>query len=149
MKTLPKISKETLHLENFLKEALEGEIILFDSLEAVSGVKMDAKGRGYLKTALNKLKLPYEAIRGKGLRLVCPDNALNIVAHKIIKIDNSVKKAEKTTKQVRDKTFDKLNMKEQEQITFLTAWFGSVRAFSNSAKTLFGKEQIKIGTVVK
>lgn len=148
-KTLPEVSKETLILENFLKEALSGETIKYETLEKVSGVTMDTKGKSYLRSALKKLKMPYESIPGIGMKLCCVDNAMNIVSHGIIKIDNSVKKAEKTTKQVRDISFDNLSKEEQERITFLTAWFGSVRAFSNSAKTLFGKEQIKIGKIIK
>lgn len=143
MKTIAEISKQALKIEAALKSAKPGELITYKNMEIMSGVLMDDKGKGYLRTALNRLKLEYTVIRGEGIELASAENAIAIVSRRVIKIDNTVKRAEKTTKRISNQFYDKLSESEQRNVNYLSAVFGSLRAYSQSAKMFFKKSEQK------
>lgn len=143
MNTIAEVSKQTLKIENILKTSKPGEFITYRNLETVSGVRMDNRGKGYLRTALNRLKLEYSPVKGEGIQLCSPDNAIAIVSKRVVKIDNSVRRAEKTTKRVTSQFYDKLNEHEQRNVNYLSAVFASLRAYSKSATMFFKKTEHK------
>lgn len=143
MNTISEVSKQTLQIESVLKAAKPGDFITYKNLEILSGVKMDNKGKGYMRTALNRLKLEYSPRMGEGIELASPENSISIVSKRVIKIDNSVKRAEKTTKRVTNQFYDKLTEHEQKNVNYLSAVFASLRAYSQSAKTFFKKTENK------
>lgn len=144
MNTIAEVSKETLRLENILSASKPGEFISYKNIESLSGIKMDNRGKGFLRTALNRLKIEYTPVRGKGIELASASNAIAIVSRRVIKIDNSVKRAEKTTKRVTNQFYDKLSEHEQRNVNYLSAVFASLRAYSQSAKTFFKKTENKV-----
>lgn len=143
--SIQEVSKETLQLENVFRSANPGEFFLYSELQKLTGVKMDETGKTYMRSALKRLKLPYEVIRGKGVAVLSPKNATNIVIHKVVKVDTAIKRAEKTTKQVRERVYNELTEPEQKNINFLGALFGTIRSYSQSAKKIFGKKPVMIG----
>lgn len=143
MNTIAEVSKETLKIENILKISKPGEFITYKNIEKISGVRMDNKGKSYLRTALNRLKFEYSPVKGEGIQLASPENAIAIVSKRVIKIDNSVKRAEKTTKRVTNQFYDKLTEHEQKNVNYLSAVFASLRAYSQSAKMFFKKTEHK------
>lgn len=145
MMSIQEVSKETLQLENVFRSANPGEFFLYSELQKLTGVKMDETGKTYMRSALKRLKLPYEVIRGKGVAVLSPKNATNIVVHKVVKVDTAIKRAEKTTKQVRERVYNELTEPEQKNINFLGALFGTIRSYSQSAKKIFGKKPVMIG----
>lgn len=144
MKTIAEVSKQALKLESVLKDAKPGEVITYKNLELLSGVKMDERGKGYMRTALNRLKLEYSPLRGEGIELASPENSISIVSRRVIKIDSSVRKAEKTTKRITNQFYDKLTEHEQRNVNYLSAVFASLRAYSQSAKMFFKKSESKV-----
>lgn len=143
MNTIAQASSQTLRIENVLKTSRPGEFITYKNIEVLSGVKMDNKGKGYLRTALNRLKLEYSPVPGEGIELASAQNAIVIVSKRVVKIDNSVKKAEKTTKRITNQFYDKLSESEQKNVNYLSAVFASLRAYSQSAKMFFKKTEHK------
>lgn len=143
MNTIAEVSKETLRIENVLKTCKPGEFLSYANITNLSGVKMDNRGKQFLRTALNRLKLEYSPVMGKGIELAGPMNAIGIVSKRVIKIDNSVKRAEKTTKRVTNQFYDQLGEHEQKNINYLGAVFASLRAYSQSAKTFFKRTEHK------
>jgi hypothetical protein len=143
MNTIAEVSKQSLKLENILRSSRPGEFISYKNLESLSGVRMDNKGKGYLRTALNRLKLEYSPVIGQGIQLADAGNAIAIVSKRVIKIDNSVKRAEKTTKRITNQFYDKLNEHEQKNVNYLSAVFASLRAYSQTAKQFFKKTEHK------
>lgn len=103
MKTIQEVSEQTLKIENILASGSPGEEFTYQQLQNLTGVKMDNIGKSYMRSALRRLRMPYEVTHGVGIRLLSPDNAMRIVTTKVVKIDNTVKRAEKTVKQVREK----------------------------------------------
>lgn len=143
MNTIAEVSKQALKIESVLRSAKPGDFITYKNLEVLSGVKMDNKGKGYMRTALNRLKLEYSPVIGEGIQLASPESAISIVSKRVIKIDNSVKRAEKTTKRVTGQFYDKLTEHEQRNVNYLSAVFASLRAYSQSAKMFFKKTEHK------
>lgn len=148
MHSIQQTSAETLKLETLLSNASKGNYFSYKDLQKLTGVLMDNRGKTFMRSALRRLKMPYEVVKGEGIKLLCSDNASRIVVTKVIKIDNSVKRADKTTKQVRDKVYNELTETEQKNINFLSALFGTIRSYSQSAKKIFYSEPLKIGTHV-
>lgn len=148
MKTIAEVSKETLQIENVLKTLPPGTIVTYQELQDQSGVKMDGKGKSYLRTATNRLKLQYSPIRGIGIKLCCPETATSIIASKVIGIDNKVKKAAKSTKIIQEKFYDKLSPADQQHVNIVSSVFGFIRSYSQSAKKqLFTKEKHTIANI--
>lgn len=144
MNTIAELSKQSIHIENTLKDRKPGDFITYGEIESTTGVKMDNKGKSYLRTALNRLKMEYAVVRGQGIELAGTSNAIAIVSKRVIKIDNSVKRAEKTTKRISDQFYEKLEDHEQKNINYLSAVFGSLRAYSKSAKAFFKRPDQKV-----
>lgn len=146
--SIQEISQNTLKFEAIFSIAEKGKFFSYGDLYQATKVVMDINGKSYMKSALRRLKLPYETIHGEGIRLLSKDNATRIVVRDVMKIDRSVKKAEKTTKQVQNRIFDELPKEQQEQVKFLGSLFGAIRAYSTSAKAIFKPQQMKIGDKV-
>lgn len=146
--TIQVVSENTLKLQGIFASG-DGRLFTYKEIENLTGVKMDLAGKSYMRSALKRLKMPYEIIRGEGIRLLSPENASRIVVDKVIKVDNAIKRASKTTKQVSDKVYDRLSELEQKNINFLGALFGTIRAYSSNAKKIFNKPQLKAGDEIK
>lgn len=148
-KTIQEVSNETLKLEEIFSSATPGEFFSYQSLQQLSNVRMDERGKCYMRSALKRLKLPYEVVIGSGIKILSVENASRIVINKVVKIDNSIKRAEKTTKNVRAKVYDQLPEPEKKNIDFLGALFGTIRSYSTSAKRIFSRQQLKAGEIIK
>lgn len=140
MKTIAEVAQETLQIEEYLKTISAGEKIKYTTIQAATGVKMGNKGKGYMRSALNRLKLEYSAIRGWGIELCSATNATSMIAHKVIRIDNAVKKATKTTKRVSDQFFDELSQPERLHVTTLRSIFSYMHDYAKNAKLIFREQ---------
>jgi len=134
MKTIAKISEESLKIVNYLEGIAHGETLSYDQIEKATGVKMDTKGRSYLRTAIKKLKREYSCIVGKGIELASAKSATNILVGRVVKIDNAVKRAEKTQTILVNNFYDQLQPIEQKQALFLGAVFGAIRVAAQNGK---------------
>jgi len=141
-KTIAEVSKETLMIENYLRDIPDGQTVLFEVIQKETGVKMDERGKTYMRTALKRLKREYSSIIGSGIELACPENTISIVGHAVRKIDNSVKRGEKKTKNLSNQFYDDLSNEEKKALNFLSAMFGGIRAYSLSGKNLFKQKHL-------
>lgn len=146
-KSIQQVSEETLKIENIFRSATPGQFFSYEELGRLAELKMDNKGKQFMRSALRRLKMPYEVISGMGIKTLSAQNGTKIIVNSVVKVDNSIKKAEKTTKQVRARVYDELTEPEQKNINFLSALFGTIRSYSTNAKKIFHKEQIKIGEI--
>lgn len=134
MKSIQDVSKQTLQIESVLKTAEKGEMFTYERMEDLSGVKMDAAGKGYLNTALRRLGMVKNTIRGVGFTTLDKTNAVSIVSHGVIKIDNATRRAEKTTKLVqKNDVYNELSDMDKKHINTVGAMLGSIRAYSTIA----------------
>lgn len=145
MNTIQEVSESTLKFEALFSGAGNGTFFSYGDLYEKTKILMDNKGKTYMRSALHRLKLPYETVSGQGIRLLSKENATRIVVRDVMRIDRSVKKAEKTTKHVNNRVFDELPKEQQEQVRFLGSLFGAIRAYSQSARAIFKPQAMKIG----
>lgn len=136
MTTINEVSQDTIKLEAYLEEKKPGDVLYFSEVENETGVKMTATGKGYLRTAIKRAGHLYIPVRGVGVELVSEKTATTVISHRVIRIDNSVKKAEKTTKKVADKFYEKLNNEQKNHVNFIGSVFAAIRAYSVNAKKI-------------
>ena len=105
-------------------------------------IEMNNRSKNLMRSALRRLKMPYETVRGSGIKLLSPSNAMNIVTHSVIKVDNSVKKAEKVTKLVTNRVYNDVPSEQQQKLTALASLFGTIRSFSRSAKLIYKNQKL-------
>ena len=135
MRTLAKISEESLKLIEYLKSIEHGQILSYQQIEKDTDVKMDTPaGRSYLRTACKKLKREYSCIRGVGIELASLKSATSLVIGRLVKIDNAVKRGERTYNNVSIAFYNELSPVEQRQINFVGAAFGAIRVAAENGK---------------
>jgi len=146
--TIQKISQETLTLVNYLQEKQPGESLPYNQIEKETGVKMNIAGKGYLRSALNKLKMEKETNVGKGITIASEKSVTTIMIHRLGAIDNAVKRGERSYKHLSQSFFNKLNEDEKKQILFMGAAFGAIRVAAEMGKKSL-KEATKISNYQK
>jgi len=136
MKTIQEVSKETLQIENFISTKEEGSFLTYAEIEKESGVIMDNRGKSFLRTALKRCGHEYLCMKGEGIELASPDSAMTITAHRLVKIDNTVKKSKKTTRNLHNKFADRMEETASKQISFVVAFFALIETQSANMKRM-------------
>jgi hypothetical protein len=135
MSTLAKISEDSLKLVNYLKDIEHGQILSYQQIEKDTGVKMNTQtGRSYLRTACKKLRREYSCLRGIGIQLASVNTATTLVVGRLVKIDNAVKRGERTYNNVSLAFYNELAPEEQKQLNFVGAAFGAIRVAAENGK---------------
>lgn len=135
MKTLAKISEESLTLIKYLEGVEHGQILSYQKIEQDTGVNMSTPaGKSYLRTACKKLRREYSCLRGVGIELASPKTATTLIVGRLVKIDNAVKRGERTYHNVSVAFYNELPPQEQKQINFIGAAFGAIRVAAENGK---------------
>ena len=142
--TIAEVSKETLQIEAYIKTLNPGEKVFYEIIAKETGVPMDLRGKQFMRSALNRLKIEYSCIHGQGIELASHINATGLIAHKVIKIDKAVKRAGKTTNRITHQFYDQLSEIDQKQVNYVASIFGAISQYSKNARLLFRKEPKKI-----
>ena len=138
-KSIQKVSENTLKIENYLSGKNLGDSISYRELELKTGVKMNTYGKSYLRTAIKRLNLDYECIQNEGIVLISDKNAGRIIVHKLVKIDNAVKRGKRSLNVIYDRVYESLSEPEKKHINFIGAAFGAIQLAAEN-----GKRMIKI-----
>ena len=147
-KSIQQISAETLRIENILSSSTPGEYFSYSQLEELTGIKMDNKGKTYLRTALKRCKILKETIRGKGVKTLCIDNAAPIVIESVQKVGRGIKRAKKITDSViKSNIYPSLPEVEQKSMNLIAAGLGTTLAFTAQWKKIFEIERPIIGQI--
>lgn len=142
MKTIQKVSEETLAIENYLKDVPEGKLITYEEIAKECKVKMDTAGKGYMRTAIKRLRLEYSCIIGIGIQLADTGSASTIVVSKLSRIDSAVKRGEKSFNNISMQFYDRLESREQKQLNFIGAAFGAIRLAAENGKRILKEKFI-------
>ena len=127
------ISDETLAIRDFIETAPLGATIPYLTIESQTGVKMNTQGKQKLRSACNSLHIEYTCIRGDGIVLMSPENADQMVSHRLIRIDNAVRRGEKTTNRAM-KHINEMPEETRRKTLFAASVFGAIRASAQLAK---------------
>lgn len=145
--TIAEVSKETLLLESYLAKKKAGEELSYNKIETDTGVTMDETGKGKLRSALRRAKLEASTIKGYGIKLADVSSAMEIVTHRLNKIDRAVKRGEKTHKTIQEQFFSSLPPDEQKEILYLGAVFGAIRVASDNGKMVYSRKKELTNTI--
>lgn len=147
MKTIQTISKEMQTIKEYLELFPDGEIITFNAISQNTGIIMNEQGKQYVRSALRSLKREYASIHGIGIELSSPLNATGLVNHRLIKIDNAVKRGEKTANRCMHFLSD-MTEKDSKQLLLISSVFGAIRASASLAKRQYKLNNDKVINVV-
>jgi len=112
----------------------DGEEVTWRRIEHETNIVMNPTGRALAWRALKRCKRPYVALRGVGIRLSAPDNAMEIMASRFVRIDNRVRDADKTRAILTTRHLDAMPEHDKKRMLTLAGFFGAVRAFATEAK---------------
>jgi len=144
-----KRQQDIASLRNFFEVQMDGDDVLWVKIEHETGVAMNEHGRALAREALRKLRRPYIPIRGDGIRLSAPDNALDIMGSRFKAIDRKVRHADTTRTQLSDRHMPAMDEVTQQKMNALAGFFGTVRAIAKSAdKLVFARLKMHAERVV-
>lgn len=139
-KAIPEREADIARLRDYFAGMSDGEYVSWLRIESETGISMrfGGHGRGDVRRALRKLKRPYEAIRGDGVKLSAPDNAINIVRGRFVRIDGAVRVADRVQQQLRERHLDQMSVQDQRTMIMTAGFFGAIRTLvkENSTKIL-------------
>lgn len=114
----------------------DGEELSWLRIEADTSIDMRGQsGRSLLRRACEKAKRPYETLPGIGIRLSSAESAMPIVQSSFVRIDNAVRRADRTRKNVATRHLDQLPSTEKHKMLLLAGFFGAVKAFAKDASS--------------
>ena len=142
-KTVPEISKETLILQTYIEGLDNGAELSWEKIENDTGILMDNNNKAHLRTACKRARREYSCIYGYGIRLADTESVMPILTNRLVKIDKTVKRGEKSQKILQEQFFHTLSEKEQKDILFVGACFGAIRIAAENGKLIFKHEQPK------
>ncbi len=128
-------------LVEYLDTQPDGEELSWERVEADTSIKMSNTGRAMVRQALRQRRRPYEAVRGMGIRLSHADTALTIARSKLVAIDHSVRRADKTQTELQDRHFEQMRTADQQKFLMLTSFFGAIRSVAKSVTAKAFKAQ--------
>jgi len=131
--SIPEREKQVLQLIEYFRTVEDGAERSWLRIEADTEIVMDPLGRNLVRRALRKLKRPYEALRGEGVRMSAPESTLAIMGSRFGRIDRAVRRADRTRGQLVERHFDALDDPDKQRMLVLAGFFGAVRAFAREA----------------
>lgn len=130
-------------LVQYLNEQPDGQQLKWTQIASETGIQMGQCGRNMVRRALSKIKRPYVALVSIGVKLSDAETALPIVATKFVRIDNAVKRADRTQREVSARHLTQLDSDKQKRMLLLASFFGAVRAAATSYKDQYYKKPSK------
>lgn len=139
-KSIPEVSAETVRLQEYLKTRSPGEIITYSSIEKETGIRMDTKGRNHLRKAAKREKIEYACHYGNGIELADGKNGYQIVRGRLIKVNRTLKRSEKTHRNIQGQFLDKMTQRDKDAMLFLGGVFGAIRLAAENGRALFSNK---------
>jgi hypothetical protein len=127
MRTIGDTHQDTLKLQDFLSTQNHGSVLTYEVVQRETGVTMDLIGKGRLRQAMKHLRREYSAIRGTGIRLADASGVLPIISSRMNRIDNAVRRADKSQRNLQDQFYAEMSAEDKKRILFMGAVFGAIR----------------------
>lgn len=140
MRSIAEISKEALLIANYLEGKHPGDFVSYAEIEQNTGVRMDNRGRAYLRTALNRRNIEVSVVPGMGYEIACEKTAMSILGQKIVRIDSAIKRGKKTHKRIFSQFYEKLDELEKKKVNFIGAAFAALSLASRGNKSLISRD---------
>lgn len=146
--TIAEVSEDTLALETYLRGLPVGALVSYAEIARDAGVPMDGRGKARLRVASKRAQRVYTTIRGFGLKLSDAFNSLTIIQDRLVRVDNSVKRAETTTQLVLSQHREEMQQEDRRQAELVSMMFANVRAISNQRKRELRQARAKLAAAL-
>jgi hypothetical protein len=135
--SIPEKQALVTKLTEFFDTCKDGDEVSWMRIEADTAIPMRAgdPGRGLARLALKRARRPYEAIRGVGIRLSSPSNAIAIVRGRFCRIDGAVRIADKTQRELQRRHLDQMTPGDQQRMIVAAGFFGAIRSIAKETST--------------
>ncbi len=144
MNTIAKASDDMLEIKEFFRDSPDGAIVPYEDIEKHTGIKMDYQGKQRMRSALHSLRREYACVRGYGIELSSPDNSDVLVGSRLVRIDNAVKRGERSTNRLISQHLKDMPQKTREKVLLAGSIFGAIRASADLAKKQFNVQKEKL-----
>lgn len=134
-----KASQTMLELKSFFSDIPDGAMVEYADIQSKTGVQMDNKGKGYMRSALKSLNREYCCIPGVGIELDSPGNAMQIVSGRARSIDSSLRRANKSSRNMFEKHYQEMDEKDRERLGACVSLFGAVSAVAKGLTKIYKK----------
>lgn len=134
-KSIPEIEEKVVRLAEYFSAMSDGSNVSWEQIATDTKIEMDTHGRSLARRALKRIKRPYAAVRAVGVTLSAPVNTIQIVSNRFVRVDNALRRADTTRKQLAERHFDHLEERDKGRMLTLAGFFGAVRVFAKEAKT--------------
>lgn len=132
--SVPEVEAQLARLADYFEKRADGDEVQWTVIATTTGVRMTAKGKDLARRALRRIKRPYEALRGVGVRLSSPVTAMTIVRGNMMRVDGAMRVAAKTQKQLQARHLEKMSGDDQRRMLVAAGFFGALRAFATDAR---------------
>lgn len=132
MRTVAQASDKFLRMVALVKEQPDGELLEYQA----SGVKTMAD-RAMLRRAIAAAGRECSVVRNVGYQLADVRLAMPILSHRLRKVGRSIRRAEKSTKVISEQFFTAMPPEDQQQVLFLNAVWGTIRASTEMANKIY------------
>jgi hypothetical protein len=132
-------SAETLKLRAFLAAQPPGARISYSEIEATTGVPMNSSGRGKLRRAAIREKLPYDSVISWGIEMAAAENGVRIVGGRLERIRRATVRTEKTHQIIQQRFLEQMNPQDHAACLYIGVVFASMNAAAEKIKMLYSK----------
>lgn len=140
--TVAQVSEKTLKLQEYIKRFALGQELSYLRIATDTGIRMDEKGKQYLRTAFKRARIIYSVIIGKGIKIAESKDTMPILVNKLGKIDRAVRRADKTQKSLQEQFFETLTPQEQKELLYIGAVFGAIRVAADNGRLIYKKRNV-------
>jgi len=132
---------QAARLKDFFGALPDGEEVSWMRVEHDSGVKMDYAGRSMARLALKRLRRPYEAIKGTGLRMSSAGNSVTILAGRFARVETAIQKTDRVREALETRHFAQMSEVDQKKMLLAKSFFGALKVCSstNEGRKFLGK----------
>ena len=142
-RTIAEVSQHTLKLQAYLEKQKPGSEISYQKIDHDTGVKMNQRGKQYLRSALHRAKLEHSCMHGYGIKLADPETTMPIMTHKLMKIDRAVRRADRSHRNLQEQFFMSLSEQEQRELLMIGSVFGAIRVAAENGKAIYLRQSAK------
>jgi hypothetical protein len=129
----PEQQAKLAKLTEYFSQQDDGSELSWDHIAFETGIEMDHKGRNMVRAVLQKIRGRggYQSVRGEGIILSAPHNALGIVNEHGRRVGRAIKNWSKTVENARDRYLEQMSNEDKQQILARVAFVGALKTMAS------------------
>lgn len=140
-------SEEQLRIRTVLERTPDGAYLTYKQLEAESKVKMDARGKALMRSAMRSLGRYYRPSNGDGIELEAARNTMAIVTSRVRRVDSSLRRATKTSQSLYERHAESLPVEDRQRLGMVVSLFGAIKAMAKGLTSIYHNKPAPLNTI--